>query len=163
MTRQAVFVVLRNDKNEILLQKRKNTKYLDDYWDMPSGHIELGESIRDATARETLEEVGVEVNPEDLKLIHIEQFFVDSNYVNYTFEANSWRGTPRVCEPDKCSAIGWFAIEALPDKCVNAIRANEATGFSSELTWSITDTSNYDELVTDRSRGQKSSLSRNDS
>ncbi len=40
MTRQAVFVVLRNGNGEVLLQQRANTGYLDGYWDLPSGHVE---------------------------------------------------------------------------------------------------------------------------
>ena len=48
MTRQAVFVVIRNDNNEILLQQRANTGYLDEYWDLPSGHVEYGESLSES-------------------------------------------------------------------------------------------------------------------
>ena len=146
-TLQAVFVLLRNGKNEILLQQRSGTGYLDGYWDFPSGHVELGESLRDTASRETKEEIDIDVAPEDLNLIHIEQFFVERNYINYTFEAKSWTGEPRICEPEKCSAIGWFDIAALPSKCVNAVRAVEAAGFSPDLTYSITNKTNYIELI----------------
>ena len=147
LTRQAVFIVLRNEKGEILLQQRANTGYLDGYWDLPSGHIEYGESLRDCAARETKEEVDVDVSPEDLSLIHIEQFYVEKDYVNYTFEAKQWNGTPSIAEPEKCSAIGWFAVDALPDKCVNAVRSNEQSNFSSDLTYSVTTAANYDSLI----------------
>ena len=149
-TRQAVFVLLRNEKNEILLQQRSGTGYLDGYWDFPSGHVEFGESLRTTATRETKEEIDIDIAPEDLDLIHIEQFFVDRNYVNYTFEARSWAGTPRICEPEKCGAIAWFATDSLPSKCVNAVRAVEATSFSPDLTYSVTDTENYDELIAER-------------
>ena len=149
-TLQAVFVLLRNDKNEILLQKRAGTGYLDGYWDFPSGHVEFGESLRDTASRETKEEINIDVAPEDLELIHIEQFFVERNYINYTFEARSWQREPRICEPEKCSAIGWFSTDALPRKCVNAVRAVEASGFSSELTYSVTNKTNYASLIADR-------------
>ena len=146
-TLQAVFVLLRNDKNEILLQQRSGAGYLDGYWDFPSGHVEFGESLRDTASRETKEEVDIDVAPDDLELIHIEQFFVERNYVNYIFEARSWSGTPAICEPEKCSQIKWFAIDTLPSKCVNAVRAAESTGFSPDLTYSITDKSNYLALI----------------
>ena len=149
-TRQAVFVLLRNDKNEILLQQRSGTGYLDGYWDFPSGHVELGESLRNTASRETKEEIDIDIAAEDLELVHIEQFFVDRNYINYTFEARLWQGEPRICEPEKCSAIGWFSADALPSKCVNAVRAVEATGFSSELTYSVTDKANYVALVAEK-------------
>ena len=143
MTRQAVFIVIRNKKDELLLQQRANTGYLDGYWDLPSGHVEYGESLRNAAARELKEEVGVAVLPEDLSLIHIEQFYVEKDYVNYTFEEKEWSGDPEIGEPQKCSAIGWFAVNALPDNCVNAVRSNEETGFSNEITYSVTTTANY--------------------
>ena len=59
-TRVAVFVIVRNDKGEILLQQRGPEKYLGGYWDFPSGHGELGESLQDTTIRELKEEVGLE-------------------------------------------------------------------------------------------------------
>ena len=147
MTRQAVFVVIRNDNNEILLQQRANTGYLDEYWDLPSGHVEYGESLSDSAVREVEEEIGLKLNPKNLKLIHIEQFYVEKDYVNYTFEAINWSGVPIVGEPEKCSAIRWFAIDALPSRCVNAVRSNEATGFSGTLTFSVTTAENYNALI----------------
>ena len=149
-TLQAVFVLLRNDQNQILLQQRSGTGYLDGYWDFPSGHVELGESLRDTAVRETKEEIGVDISLDNLELVHIEQFFVERNYVNYTFEVRSWKGDPRICEPEKCSAIEWFAIDKLPSKCVNAVRAIESTGFSSDLTYSITNKTNYPSLIAER-------------
>jgi 8-oxo-dGTP diphosphatase len=144
---QAVFVVIRNERGEILLQQRANTEYLNGYWDFPSGHVEYGESLHESAVRETKEEVGLEISSTDLALIHIEQFYVDRDYINYTFEAAKWSGTPIVGEPEKCSAIRWFAADALPDKCVNAVRANEHTKFSRELTYSVTTADNYDRLI----------------
>lgn len=147
VTRQAVFIVIRNEKDEILLQQRANTGYLDGYWDLPSGHVEYGESLRGSAARELKEEVDVDVVPEELSLIHIEQFFVEKDYVNYTFEAKKWSGEPKINEPEKCNAIGWFAVNALPDECVNAVRSNEQSNFSSDLTYSVTTTANYESLI----------------
>ena len=147
MVRVAVFVILRNDKGEILLQRRAQTNYLDGYWDLPSGHVERGESLRDTAVRELLEEVGVRVVVEELKLVNIDQVFLNHDYINFTFEAKHWQGEPKICEPQKCSAIGWFAPDALPDKCVNVVRVNERTGFSEELTYAVVDESAYKSLM----------------
>lgn len=146
-TMSAVFVVLRNEKDEILLQQREGTGYLDGYWDLPSGHLEYGESIKGTGVREVLEEVGVTVEPEDLTLINIDQYFIDKEYINFTFAARDWQGEPRICEPEKCSAIGWFAVNALPEKCVNVVRVNEQDGFSDELTYAITTRESYESLM----------------
>ena len=147
-TRVAVFVIVRNDKGEILLQQRAaNAKYLVGYWDFPSGHGEHGESLQDSAIRELKEEVGLTGKPEDLRLVHVEQYFVELNYINFIFALDKWSGTPRICEPDKCSAIGWFAPDALPEQCVNAVRAAETAAFSDDLSYSITDSESYAKLV----------------
>lgn len=44
-----------NDKNQILLVKRKDN----DLWCMPGGFMELGEQVRDAVLREVKEETGL--------------------------------------------------------------------------------------------------------
>ena len=151
MTRMAVFVILRNEQGEILLQQRANTGYLDGYWDLPSGHVEYGESIQQTAVRELLEEVGVRVHEEDLTLVHIDQYFIgradNRDYVNFTFSASNWQGEPKICEPEKCSAIGWFKPGALPEKCVNVVRVNEAAGFSDHLTFSTTDAESFARLM----------------
>ena len=147
-TRIAVFVIVRNDTGEILLQQRAaGANYLEGYWDFPSGHGEYGESLRDTAIRELNEEVGLDADPKDLRLVHIEQFFVEKNYINFIFELDKWTGTPKVCEPDKCSAVDWFTADALPEQCVNAVRAAEEAGFSDELTYSITDKESYSKMI----------------
>jgi mutator protein MutT len=146
-TRIAVFVVVRNNKGEVLLEQRGPDSYLGGYWDLPSGHGEMGESIRDTAIRELKEEMDVIGRPEDLRLIHIDQYFVEVNYINFVFELVSWGGTPKICEPDKCSAIGWYAQDALPEQCVNVVQMVAAVNFSSELTYSVTDAHAYYEVM----------------
>lgn len=138
-TRWAVFVIVRNERGEILLQQRGPDRYLGGFWDFPSGHGEQGEDIRVSIARELKEEVGLDGRPEDMRLVHIDHYFVEVDYINFVFVLDSWQGTPKVCEPDKCSAVGWFSQDKLPEKCVNVVRAVEAAGFGNELTYSVTD------------------------
>ena len=48
-------VILVNDRNEILLQKRSDNGC----WDYPAGSMELGESFEECARREVLEETGL--------------------------------------------------------------------------------------------------------
>ena len=48
-------VILLNEKNEILLQKRSDNGC----WDYPAGSMELGESFEECARREVLEETGL--------------------------------------------------------------------------------------------------------
>lgn len=146
-TRIAVFVIVRNDKGEILLQQRGPGLYLEGHWDFPSGHGEHGESLKESAIRELKEEVGLEGRVEDLRLMHLDQYFVEVNYINFVFVLDKWSGEPKICEPDKCSAIGWFAPDALPENCVNTVRAAEAGGLLDELSFSVTDKHMYYDVM----------------
>jgi 8-oxo-dGTP diphosphatase len=146
-TRLAAFVIVYNDKRGVLLQQRAPNSYLGGYWDFPSGHGEHGESIRDSAVRELAEEMGLVGRAEDLRLIHLDQYFLEQDYINFVFVLDTWSGTPKICEPESCSAIGWFALDALPEKCVNAVRAVEHAGFGPELTYSVTNMAGYEAIM----------------
>lgn len=64
-----------NDKNEILLVKSYKWAGL---WVVMGGHIEWGESIADACARESREEVGLEVK--FVRVIETVEFVFDPNF-----------------------------------------------------------------------------------
>ena len=137
----AVFVALRNEKGEYLLQRRVNTGYLDGYYDFSAtGHLEVGESLLQCAVRETAEEIGVIVHPEDLSLIHINQNNINNNpYLNFTFLCEKWKGTPTICEPEKIDEMQFFSTDALPDKCTLNVRMLEERDFSESLTYSYVD------------------------
>lgn len=108
---------------EVLLLRRANTGYLDDHWALVAGHVEPGESCRAAAVREAREEVGVAIDPGELEplcTVHrtdgsdrpIEQ------RADFFFRVGRWAGTPERREPDKCSALDWFALTALPEPVV---------------------------------------------
>jgi 8-oxo-dGTP diphosphatase len=112
----AIFVLLQNEKGEVLLQKRQNTGFMDERYDASaSGHVEPLESLNDAAVRETAEEVGVIVQHGDLELIMLSQMDVDRPYLNYIFLCKKWQGEPRIMEPEKNSELTWYSIDNLPD------------------------------------------------
>lgn len=61
-----VFLLLIQDK-KILLSRRFQTGYEDGNYGLPAGHGEYGETMREGTAREALEEIGITIHPEDLE------------------------------------------------------------------------------------------------
>jgi len=122
-TRHAVGVhtVLIDDRDRILLGLRARTLRLaGGKWSTTCGNLEV-ESAPDGAAREVLEELGVEIDPADLRFAHMTHFVNDQGFgpaMALFFTARTWIGTPRICEPDKCEQIGWFDFDDLPQPIV---------------------------------------------
>ncbi len=114
-----------SDKGEeILLQKRKNTGYMDGYWDFSaSGHVEDNESMKMTAIREAKEEIGIDVKIEDVQfmtLIHEKTPTTDVIYYDGYFKTTKWKNEPKVGEIEKCEEIKWFAIDDLPENMIES-------------------------------------------
>lgn len=87
-----VGVVIINNKNEVLLQKRsKNKRNNPGKWGICGGKIDAGESTIDAGIRETFEEIGVILNKDDFKLLNIaksEKVYFTVYYVKNNIDIN---------------------------------------------------------------------------
>jgi 8-oxo-dGTP diphosphatase len=119
----AAYVFLRGPSG-VLLQLRSHTGYMDDHWAAAAaGHVESGESVFAAAAREAREELGIEIHPADLTPLcamhrtHSPSRPVDER-VDFFFECTSWSGQPRLVEADKAAALKWFALDGLPEPVV---------------------------------------------
>ena len=75
-----------NKEGKILLAQ--SNKWFDK-WTIPGGHIELGETMKDAVIREIKEEVGLDITVERLLLtqeaIYTNQFWKKRHYVFFDF------------------------------------------------------------------------------
>jgi len=119
----AAYVILRRG-DEVLLQLRRGTGYMDGYWaTAAAGHVELGESVSEAGRREATEELGVKIGPADLVPLtgmhrtHHDHAPIDER-VDFFFECWQWDGEPTLVEPEKAAELRWFALDALPDNVV---------------------------------------------
>ena len=124
----AAYVVLRRD-DEVLLQLRQGTGYMDGYWACAAaGHVERGESVVAAAVREAREELGIDVAAADLLGLtgmHRTNGTGDpiDERVDWFFQCTRWTGVPVLQEPDKAADLRWFALDALPDPVVPHERA----------------------------------------
>lgn len=122
----ATFVILLNDKSEILLVKRATTGWMDGYYGLPSGKVENGEGFLAAAIREAKEEVGIVIAKQDLEfkvaMWRHEDDDQDIEWVDMFFEATAWEQEPYNAEPEVHSEIAWFPLADLPSNTIPAVR-----------------------------------------
>jgi len=107
--------------DEVLLQRRRNTGYMDDHWAAAAaGHVERGETAYDAAHREALEEIGVDGLALEFVTSMQRTQHADAidERIDFFFTARAWSGEPRIVEPAKCAALDWFPLTALPEPVV---------------------------------------------
>ena len=115
-----VHVILRRG-GRILLLRRAGDTYASGQLCLPSGHMEEGESILAAAARETLEETGITLNPETLRhVLSIHQRNPGTRHarIGFAFTPRTWDGEPVNAEPHKHSELVWADPAALPPDTV---------------------------------------------
>jgi 8-oxo-dGTP diphosphatase len=112
--------------NKVFLIRRFNTGFGDGLYSVPAGHVDVGELIPDAAAREAMEEAGVTVDPASLQYAHIVHMRILNqsrpNRMQCFFVAHTWEGEPSNVEPEKCDHADWFPIDALPENMVGYTR-----------------------------------------
>lgn len=121
----ASYVIVRKG-NKVAFVMRANTSWMNEFYGLPSGKVEKGESYTDAAIRETKEEIGIELTPEDLEMILIvhrnEPSSNAAEWVDVFFEAKSWKGEPVNAEPDIHSSLDWLDVDHLPDNVIPSVR-----------------------------------------
>src|SRR5690606_22859107 len=116
-----VHLVLRRG-DTVLYGQRSNTGFEDGAWHLPAGHLEAGESVVTALIREAAEEIGVTIRPEDVQFSHLMHNSSSGGRMAIFFTVTDWQGEPENCEPDKCSALDWFALDTPPDRMIDYCR-----------------------------------------
>lgn len=108
-------VLVINNKNEILLGKRKGAHGAN-MWAPPGGHLEFGESFEHCAIREVFEETGLNIsNP---KFLAVTSDFFDTDEKHYIsvfmtviYPENQ---TIKNKESDKVEEWLWFKLSQLP-------------------------------------------------
>jgi 8-oxo-dGTP pyrophosphatase MutT (NUDIX family) len=118
----AVYLILERD-GKILLSKRFQTGYEDGNYSMVAGHVDGGETMREATAREAMEEAGIKIEPTKLNhVLTMHRWQGDHERIEFYFTTNEWEGEIKNMEPNKCDDLSWFAIDQLPENTIPYIR-----------------------------------------
>ncbi len=96
-------------------------------WEFPGGSVEFGETLAEALRREMAEEYGIEIEVGEL-LDVVDHILPEErqHWVSPTFLCSILSGEPTIREPGKCTAIGWYAPEELPEGLTKITRENLA-------------------------------------
>ncbi len=116
----AVYLILIKE-DKVLLARRLNTGWQDGNYSLPSGHLDPDETVVQAMVRETKEEINIQLNPEDLKLVHTMHRM--NIYIDFYFTASRYTGEVKNMEENKCDALDWFPLEALPENIVPSVKS----------------------------------------
>lgn len=125
--------------NRILLLLRENTGYEDGKYHVPAGHMDGQEPITKALARESKEEIGINIGIKNIKLAHVMHSVDNNERMALFFEVKKWSGKIRNMEPEKHGEVRWFELDNLPKNMVSyakhAIRCYKKEQFLSEYGW----------------------------
>ena len=105
----AVYLIIKNEKQEILFQRRQGTTLWPGFLALPAGHIDEGENAYEAAIREAFEELDIIIHKEDI----IDTFVVNRKnkslppYYDVYFEIKKYEGSIKIKEPEKCSELLW--------------------------------------------------------
>ena len=105
----------------ILLAKRQNTGNNDGEFELPGGHLESNEDLYDAMIREAKEELLIDLDRDDIKIIHLLHHY-NGERLNFIFEVDGTNLTPKIGEKDKCSMLKWVKIDELPDETTDKVK-----------------------------------------
>jgi len=86
-------------------------------WTMPGGKLDFKETVKEGAARELLEETGIKVDMDKLKVISVaDEIVPDNHYVTIGFLCEDFEGEIKVMEPEEITEWKWYNIDNLPEK-----------------------------------------------
>lgn len=108
----AVYWIIKNEKWEILFQKRANTWFRDWCFQISSWHIEWEEKFKESFIREMKEELNIDIQDSNCELAHISHRINKDErvYFDVYFVVNNYSWELRNNEIEKCSEIKFVDI-----------------------------------------------------
>jgi 8-oxo-dGTP diphosphatase len=120
----AIYLVLRRG-DKVLLLRRANTGYQDGNYGLIAGHFNGNEVATQVAAREALEEAGIVVEPQHMRLVHTVHKLdtgISPERLELCFETSVWEGLVKNAEPEKCDDLSWHSISDLPQNTIPLVK-----------------------------------------
>lgn len=118
----SVHLILIKD-NCVLLYLRQNTGFGDGLYSVIAGHIDGDETVTQAMIRESYEEAGIIVKPEDLEINCVmHRKTSDREIIDYFMILHKWENVIENLEPHKCAELRFFDLKDLPNNMVPYVK-----------------------------------------
>jgi 8-oxo-dGTP diphosphatase len=110
--------------NQILLNLRHNTGYMDNMYWLVAWHVEKWETFTQGGIREALEEAWVILKPEQMKYVHTVHRKKNDEEMRIwvIFVVENWDGDIVNTEPHKCKELIWCDVQSLPKNTIPYIK-----------------------------------------
>jgi 8-oxo-dGTP diphosphatase len=100
-------VIIQNSKKEILLGKRDSKSlYYPEFWGLPGGIVNFGESLLHSAKREVKEELGIDIEIIKKSKIVYEHLSKKIHGISVVYSARIISGVPK--PNDETSEVKWF-------------------------------------------------------
>ena len=118
-------VIVDDDGRLFLARRGPEARAEKGLWEFPGGTVEFGEKLEDALRREINEELGIGIRVGD-RLDVVDLYLPDEkqHWVSITFICRIVSGVPSIREPVKCTEIGWFLPDEMPENLSRFTREN---------------------------------------
>jgi ADP-ribose pyrophosphatase YjhB (NUDIX family) len=103
-----VAAVIQDAAGRVVLVQRASYQYGAGLWCLPCGYVEWNEDLKDAVAREALEEAGLVVEVGDVVQVTVNRHEPDRPTVGIWFSARCVDPHAEPCAGDDAVAVGWF-------------------------------------------------------
>lgn len=107
-------IIKQDDKILLFFRNDGFFSYGGGWWVIPAGHIEHGETAKEAAIREAKEELDIDINPDDIEFAHVMSNLASKTEgIDFFFVVNKFSGTLRNCEGDKCVEMRFMSPEEI--------------------------------------------------
>lgn len=123
-TNSAVFLIIEDENKRILFQRRYQTGYLDGMLDLgASGHVEEGETAKEAAIRELIEEIGLCIDQSRLKFMCVSHRKTNAQvYYDFYFYlqvTSAEKEQIKIMEPDKNAQLIWIERQNFSEEIID--------------------------------------------
>lgn len=138
----SAYLILKNN-DKFLLYLRHNSGFEDGKYGLVAGHIERGESAKQAIIREAYEEANIIIEEQDLSFSHVScRKSLDRENIDIFFACTKWHGDIANNEPNKCAELKFFKKSEFPSNIIkyifDIIILSEQNIKYSEIGWHLT-------------------------